>query len=124
MAEGIMKKMIKDYNLKDITCESAGTYPLMGEHPSKYAIKVCKTQGVDISAHTAREISPDLLSRADVVFVMTLQQKIEILKKGVPTGKIYVPSYGIPDPYGGSYRKYKATLNLIIDGLKSFISEL
>lgn len=121
MAEGMMNHLIKQRGLKGITCESAGTHAVVDSYPSKNAIRACAQYDVDISEYKATQLTNEVIARADIVFVMTLQQKIEIVKKEMPVKQFYVPSFGIPDPFGGSLKKYKETLGMINEVLGEFL---
>ncbi len=72
--------------------------------------------GLDLSAHAARQLTPSMLSDADLVLAMTAHQ-VQSLRKLFPhlaakihTIKEYLDSQGdVSDPFGGSSEIYRAT---------------
>jgi protein-tyrosine phosphatase len=70
LADGIMRKLVQDYNL-DWTIDSAGTGNWhVGETPDRRAIQTAKKFGVDISGLCARQFSVKDFDEFDKIYVM------------------------------------------------------
>lgn len=106
MAEGIMKHIIDKRGL-DIEISSAGISAVDGQSASKNTVLALKEMSIDISCHKSRQVSKEMLDKADLILTMTSQHKEILLRsfKGLED-KIY--SFNIQDPYGGNYDIYKA----------------
>lgn len=99
-AEYLLRKELgPDYNI-----QSAGLGALV-EHPAEEtAMKVAAKNGIDMSAHKAKQVTMDMLKWADLVLVMEAGQRDSLLQK-YPwlEGKVF--RYGesakvdVPDPY-------------------------
>jgi protein-tyrosine phosphatase len=83
MAEALLRKMLKE-DLADqaatIQVVSAGTGAISGETAAQNAIEVMAKEGIDLRPHRARRLSVELVTGADLVLTMTLEQKYTVLK--------------------------------------------
>lgn len=82
MAEALLRKMlIEDLgeNAATIKVVSAGTGAVAGEIASPNAIEVMKHEGINLQGHRAQRITPEMVSAADLVLTMTLDQKRAVL---------------------------------------------
>lgn len=86
---------------RGIVVESAGLGALTGCPADPRAIDACKSLGIDISAHRARQVNDGLLATADLVFVMEQAQRFMIMERYPhATGKTFtLASTDIVDPY-------------------------
>ncbi len=110
LAEGIMRRKIKENNL-DWEVDSAGTgYWHIGESPDERSIAVAKKYGIDISDQKARQLRPHDLQDFDMVFVMdssnyrnvqTFAQSEDEKNKIEFIMNLVKPGYNqnVPDPY-------------------------
>jgi protein-tyrosine-phosphatase len=71
MAEGILKKMLRESKLDNFEVFSAGTYNMNGAPPSLFAIEVAKTRNVDLSQHRSRQLNRQILREADLILAMS-----------------------------------------------------
>jgi protein-tyrosine-phosphatase len=71
MAEGILKKMLKERGVDNIEVSSAGTYSLDGAPPSLFAVEVAKTRNVDLTQNRSRQLTKQVLKKADLILVMS-----------------------------------------------------
>ncbi len=69
IAEGLFRRLIG--NRKDIEVASAGVHAVRGQPPSLYAVQVCETEDVDISALRSQPLTAILAERATHIFAMT-----------------------------------------------------
>jgi protein-tyrosine phosphatase len=138
MAEGLLKHVLPP-NLRDrIAVSSAGTYALHGNQPAPHAVEVMAQWGVDIGGHRARQVSRDMLSRADLTLAME-KSHVQVLRKMLLWKKPPIrllsefnpqnsprDAPDIEDPYGGPLAQYQAclrTLRPCIDGLVDWLTE-
>lgn len=119
MAEGICKKMLKERNITDITCQSCGLAAFPGDEAMAFAVDAAKERGADISKHRARPLSQYILDKTDVMICMTNDHK-EAIKSVKPNCKVFVPSEEISDPYG----RDKAVYERCADELESYVARL
>ncbi len=78
MAEALLRKMLtEDLGDKAATIQvvSAGTGAQSGDGAAQNAIEVMAKEGIDLRQHRARRITPEMVSNADIVLTMTLDQK-------------------------------------------------
>lgn len=72
MAEGIMRRLIETTGISDWQVDSAGTCDYHKEAaPDARAIRVMRSQGIDISALRARQVEPEDFTRFDLILVAT-----------------------------------------------------
>lgn len=76
MAEGIMKELLKD---QDVRIISAGTSVLMSGPANNKAIEVMREMGIDITTHKSQAVTVDMIKEADVILTMTENHKEDIL---------------------------------------------
>ena len=128
MAEAIAKELLKEQNMaQEIYVSSAGIHAVPEDKASLAAVKVMDEYGVDIKAHCARLLNPDLVKQSDIILSMTESHKRVIIdsnpdaKSKVFTLKEYAAgtSGDIKDPYGGSAAIYKDC----VEELKIYITK-
>ena len=120
MAEGLLKAMQSDFSVS-----SAGVSSMEGWNAMPEAIDVMREHGVDISDHSARQVTEEMVRDADLVLGMTRRHR-EILKHTFPEaeGKIFTlkefagTGVDIEDPYGRSRDYYELIAREIIEALK------
>lgn len=135
MAVGIFDALAGDWGL-DLSSESAGVRALVGEPAAPNAAQAIGELGMDIQGHRARQVSADMLQRADLALTMTPAHRDRIRREFEEfSGEIYTlpeyttddPTAGIADPYGLSIGAYRASsreiLGYIEDALGRLIQE-
>src|SRR5690554_5121461 len=118
MAEGIFKKLIEERGFsRDIQVESAGLAVLGKSAANLNALKAMEEMGIDISQHSSRGLTSELLDSADIILTMTQGHKGQILmampqvKDKVYTLLELIDQEGldIVDPFGMDLDTYKKT---------------
>ncbi len=71
MAEGILKKMLKESKLDNFEVSSAGIATLDGVPASLFALEVSKARDVDLTRHRSRQLNKRMLRKAHLVLVMS-----------------------------------------------------
>ncbi|MDF2616822.1 MAG: protein tyrosine phosphatase, partial [Sedimentibacter sp.] len=79
MAEGIFKQMLIDLNIENINVSSAGLSAFEGDKANQKSIDVLKNKGIDISKHSARQLTGEIIKRSDLILTMTAAHKMSIL---------------------------------------------
>lgn len=142
MAEGILKKMLKDEGVGDIEVTSAGTHGLPHAPASLFATQVAGQRGIDLSKHRSRRLIPEMIKQTDLILVMspehldyingieaTAGHKTYLLKLFPQTG----PSsnkgpqggvFSIEDPIGGSPEDYQRSFGEIEKEIKRIFPKI
>lgn len=122
MAEGFAKAEFQRLGL-DYTAESAGLSADQGGANEK-SILAMKEYGIDISDHTARQLTLEMTEDAERIYTMTAAQAY-LLKQLIPSKKIFpLTDGGIQDPYGGSEEIYRNCAKEIKDAVEIIGEEL
>ena len=95
---------------------SAGTAALDGQPVSEGTRVVAESDGIDLSGHRSRRITPALLRAADFVFVMEPLHRVAVEALGAPRDRVHLlsewpepgePDLPISDPFGASKESYE-----------------
>lgn len=121
MAEGLMKMMTQNENC---TVSSAGLYA-DGAPASKEAILTMQGFGIDISQHTSRQLTPEMIEEATLILTMTNAHR-DMLLSITPQYKNKIrtladwadASEDVADPFGGDIQLYQQTADQILELLK------
>jgi protein-tyrosine phosphatase len=86
-------------------------------------------QGVDISEHRARQVSLDIVSRAELILVMDKEQKKYIESKYMAArGKVFrlceEAKVDIPDPYREGLDSFRNAYHLIDEGVQFWVNQI
>jgi len=132
MAEYLLKKMLGER--PDVEVLSAGTGVFLRSAASRETIEVLKKEGIDASAHQSQGLSGILLKKADLILVMTMNHRYQILEK-VPEieKRVYllrefaqIPrgsqvDLDVPDPIGKSAHVYEECLWMIKEAIQGIV---
>lgn len=133
IAQGLLRKMWDQQLEKKsaLAVESAGLYAFSGIPASENAIKVLSEYGVEMGEHRSRKVNLDMVRQADLIVVMTRQQREELVRLFPEAGekvKLLREFDGsdedVMDPFGGAEEDYRQVLEVIRGSLKSLISYL
>jgi len=120
MAEGILKSQ-----LPGKTIQSAGISALVGHPADPNSVQVMQEQGIDISAHGAQSLVERMVSAADLILTMDLDQK-RFVEKTYFTSKGKVMRLGefgkfdIGDPYKQNIEAFRLSYRLITQGVNDW----
>lgn len=109
---------------------SAGTAADNGSAASDMAIRVAARRGLDLSKHRSAALTPERISRSDLVITMT-RRHLEVVSRLAPRAPVILateflppghPLHGrdVPDPFGSGLETYEATWEVLeecVDGL-------
>src|SRR5215210_4001197 len=82
MAEALLRDALASRGADQITVSSAGTGAWEGAPASEGAYLVGLEQGLDLSAHRARLLTPDLVRSADLILAMSGQHRARVSELG------------------------------------------
>ena len=119
LAEGIAKRLIADRRLTDIGVGSAGTSAWADAPASDGSLLVALEHGIDLGDHRARQLSPEIVVNADLIFAMGPHHldRVEALggsdRSWLLTAYANGSSLGRPvsDPFGGDLDVYRSTFD-------------
>jgi protein-tyrosine-phosphatase len=142
MAQGVLKKMLRDSQIEGVRVASAGTYGLHCAFASPLALEVAGAYGVDLSPHRSRELTEEMIKKADLILVMS-QQHLDHIRRSDPKAvdKTYLLKafprrdaasnedskagvLSIKDPVGGSLEDYEKAFFEIEEELIRIFPEL
>ena len=120
LAEGLARRIAQRRGLTDVTISSAGLNAWENSPASDGSLLVGMEREVDLTSHRARVLTPEIVSEADLIFVMTPSHSEQVKQMG-GRGKVHVlDAYasgatgdGISDPYGGDLSAYRETADAL-----------
>lgn len=126
LAEALASRLAAERGVSGVSFSSAGTGALNGGGASDAAILVGLEQGIDLSGHRTRALTPALVAEADLVLVMAphhldavraiadeigdpapADDKVQLLDQFASGGET---ADAINDPFGGSLDAYRQTV--------------
>ena len=128
MAEGLLKKYLKEAGRTDIEVSSSGILPLEGLKPTAETIQVMKDEGVDVSSYKSRPLTAEIIKKADLILVMEELHRQEVMNSVPDAGSrtcllrgyyncaskaVNNIALGVRDPIGRSMEDYKASKEMI-----------
>ena len=115
MAAGALRKELGD-EAAQVDIISAGTAAWEDRPATREAIEVAAADGVDLSTHRSRRVTPAMLRAADLVLVMEKGQVGTVQGLGADPGRTHVlsewpepgePGLPVSDPFGASREAYE-----------------
>lgn len=132
MAEAIARRLIHESGRTDIEVESAGSQAWDRSPASDEALLVGVERNLDLSGHRARRLTPEIVSNADLVLVMS-SAHMEQVREMDPNANVHLlAGYGvsgpaghsIADPFGGNLNDYRATADELEHELKEILERI
>jgi protein-tyrosine-phosphatase len=117
MAAALAARMLAQRGRTDIAVGSAGTAAADGAPASEGAYLVGIEKGLDLSSHTARHLTRDLVTGADLVFGMSDHHVERTLALGgagrshllgTYAGRVFAEAE-VDDPFGADLETYRRT---------------
>jgi protein-tyrosine phosphatase len=108
---------------------SAGIGALVNQPADETVQAMMQARGFDLSAHRARQLTPEDLRQADLVLVMEKHHRQAVLDMD-PTarGKTFLLGHWfdaeIPDPYQRAEKAHGEAIGLIASATKSWVEKL
>ena len=131
LAEALARKIAKRRGIQDINVSSAGTNAWDNVPATDEALLVGMERELDLTGHRARKLTPEIVSEADLIFVMT-PAHLEQVKQLGGRGKVHVideyasgsANQGITDPYGGDLEAYRQTADILEQELEKLFDRI
>lgn len=128
MAEFLLRRRLESGG-QQVEVRSAGVGALRNHPADPPAQERMRARGLDLSAHRASQVTPELARWADLILVMESGQRDAMIDIDPTTrGKTYLLGHWIkqevPDPYQQPEAVYDRALELIDASLESWISKL
>jgi protein-tyrosine phosphatase len=128
MAEALLSRAL-NRNAGGVEVRSAGLGALVGHPADEIARTLMQQRGVDISAHRARQLEPEMLRSADLVLVMEQAQKLELASvEPQVRGKLFLLGHWtgeeIPDPYQRGVEVFAEALGSIDRAVTAWVSRI
>jgi len=132
MAEGLLKKWLKDHGCDDVKVASAGVATIQGLMASSNAVEVMKREFVDISSHRAQVISGRLIRDYGLILCMEpvhvetvvgllpeAKSKTHLLLDYAYEGESEKPkNLWVTDPIGKPKEVYESVLIILKDAIE------
>ena len=132
MAQGLLKKYLKEAGKDNIEVTSAGILALDGFPPTEETIDVVKGEGVEVSDFKSQRLTKEMIKKSDLILVMedmhrdfVLRLDPEVASKthllrifGSDSKRKYPQGSGVPDPIGKPLDFYKLSLAIIKEEVK------
>ncbi|MCD8049355.1 MAG: low molecular weight protein arginine phosphatase [Clostridia bacterium] len=115
MAEGI-------YNSLSSGASSRGLFVAFPSPPSKGAVKAMQNRGIDISSHTATQLTERDVRESDAIYTMSAAHKSAIISAFPDcTDKVFTLGNDIPDPFGAGDAEYEKCAQTIENYIKKLL---
>jgi protein-tyrosine phosphatase len=124
MAQGLIASA-----LPSVHVSSAGLNALSGMPADESAVRLMWDRGIDISSHRAIQLTSDLCRYADLVLVMSEDQRKHVERKyPFACGRIFrigeYSRHDVPDPYRRPESAFRETLQLLDASLKEWLRRI
>ena len=128
MAKAMLQKYIREAGLsKKVIVDSAGTGSCAAVRAATNTIQVMREEGIDVSLHRGKSVTPELLKKSDLIFVMERMHRSSVLSM-LPNADsrtmLLRETEGIPDPVGKALDEYRYVRNIIKDKVENIFLEL
>jgi protein-tyrosine phosphatase len=129
MAEGLLANALSILKINDCQICSAGLGALIGHPPDPMASQLMLKNGLDISGHRARQVSKEMIRKADLILVMESAHK-RAIEESEPSAKGKVFRLGewgkfdIADPYKKDLTAFVEAFELIEQGITQWLQKL
>jgi protein-tyrosine-phosphatase len=134
MAAGLLQHALagQPEPLRSLKVLSAGVSARPGEAVSENSVIALRKVGIDISKHTSRLITQEMLDSALAVICMTESHRAMIQLQADPAPKhlhlfrefMSDGDKEIPDPYGGPLRIYELCRDEMVEAIPSLLEYL
>ena len=128
MASSLLSRALDEAGLAGqvASVSSAGTYAVEGAPASRGAMQAMAGRGLDLSAHSGRQVDAALVQSADLILVMEEEHRRTIfrtwpqaLRKTFLLSEMAGGHEDIADPFGLDQPAYEATAALLADTVRS-----
>jgi len=132
MAEAMLRAAVERSGLKDVTVSSAGTSAATGEPASEGGYLVGLEKGLDLSSHSARPLTKELVAEADLILGMSEHHVNRAKALGAGDKAFLLGEYAgkprheaeVPDPFGGDLEDYRVTFRQLEEMMSAVVDRI
>lgn len=134
MAEALFKHLLeKEGIIGQYHVQSAGTSVLADSPASHNAVQALEEMGIDLTSHSSRLVTAEMIDEADLILTMTASHKQYLIRmKPDAWDKIFTlkeysdngPGSDIEDPFGEDLETYIACRDAIMRNLERSLAKL
>lgn len=132
LAEGIACALVAERDLAGVQVQSAGTNANAGSPASDGSLLVALEQGIDLNAHRAQELTPELVHWSDLILVMGQHHRDRAEMLGGEGKTHLLTSYAsrgeharpVQDPFGGDLPVYRATFEELLQEIGDVLDRI
>ncbi len=132
MAEALLREALAARSLEQVTVSSAGTGAWDGAPVSEGAYLVGLEHGLDLSQHSARLLTLELVRAADLILVMSGHHLARVAELGGEDKVHLLGAYAgrdagrteVSDPYGSDLASYRVTYDELQDLIGTVVSRV
>jgi protein-tyrosine-phosphatase len=132
MAEALLRQAVAARGLDQVTVSSAGTGAWDGQPVSEGAYLVGLENGLDLSHHSARLLTREVVRGADLILVMAGHHLARVAELGGEDKVHLLGAYAgrdesrteVSDPYGSDLASYRATYAELQDLIGTVVSRV
>jgi len=132
LAEALLRRLLEERQVEGVTVASAGTGAWAGAPASEGSYLVALEDGVDLSAHRAQLLTPELAASSDLILTMSRSHRQRLSELGFADRTFLLGEYAgrsgtaaeVDDPYGGSVTDYRDTYGQLKALLGSVVERL
>lgn len=128
IGEVLFAEKFKEHSLTS-SVSSAGLGAMVNHPADTVAQELMTLRGLDISAHRARQLTPEIVFGSELILTMTADQQDQIeLEYPSARGRVHRlgkwESYDVPDPYQRPRIVFEQALALIDQGVDEWCRKL
>ncbi len=132
IAAAIARQVADERGLSDVEIASAGTSAAEGQPASDGAVLVGLERQLDLTAHRARQLTPEHVDAADLILVMG-SHHLERVEALGGSGKSYLltayssrgtDARAVTDPFGGDLDVYRSTVDELETEIRRVLDRL
>lgn len=132
LAEALLRRLLIERRIEGISVSSAGTGAWAGAPASEGSYLVALEDDVDLSAHRAQALTPEVAGSADLILTMSRSHRQRLSDLGYGDRTFLLGEYAgrsgaaaeVADPYGGSLTDYRDTYTQLKELLGSVAQRL
>lgn len=132
MAAAIARSAIARRGWSHVQVASAGVAAAPGSPASEPVLPVLEEEGIELGAHEARNLTPELVDWADSILVMGLSHLAAVDALGAGDKAALVTDFmegqeagrAVADPIGGSMEVYRRTRAQLVRAVESVLDRL
>ena len=132
LAEALMRSLLAQRGVDGVTVASAGIGAWLGAPASEGSYLVALEDGVDLSAHRAQPLTPELAAGSDLILAMSRAHRQRLTELGHGDRTFLLGEYAgrsgtaaeVNDPYGGTLSDYRDTYTQLKALLEAVVQRL